>query len=95
MKLRFLKGRMSGRTVDVSPMGFTVGRTDGNDLQIDEEGISRRHCRVFYEDGTWFVEDMGSTNGVRVNGTKVTGRFSIKSGDRIDSCRRRYEELSP
>lgn len=83
MKLRFLKGRLSGRSVDVHPTGFRIGRTDDNDLALDEEGISRRHCRLFYEDGTWFVEDLGSTNGVRVNGTRVTGRFAVKSGDRI------------
>lgn len=83
MKLRFLKGRLSGREVEVRAGGFNLGRSADNDLQIDEDGISRRHCRVFHEDGTWFVEDLGSTNGVRVNGTKVTGRFLIKSGDRI------------
>ncbi len=83
MKLRFLNGRRSGRTVEVRPDGLMIGRTDDNDLQIDEEGISRRHCRVFVEDGVWFAEDLGSTNGIRVNGSKVTGRYRLKQGDRI------------
>ncbi|MDT8389717.1 MAG: PEGA domain-containing protein [Lentisphaeria bacterium] len=83
MKLRFMKGRMSGHMVDVLPTGFVVGRGPSCDLVIDEDGISRRHARLFFEDGTWFVEDLGSTNGVRVNGTKVAGRFCIKNGDRI------------
>lgn len=83
MKLRFMKGRMSGHMIDVLPTGFVIGRGAACDLVIDEDGISRRHARFFFEDGTWFVEDLGSTNGVRVNGTKVAGRFCIKNGDRI------------
>jgi hypothetical protein len=83
MKLRFLKGRLRGRVVDVSEDGFVVGRDPDSDLAIDEDGISRRHCRFFVKDGEWHVEDLGSTNGVRVNGELITGSYPIKKGDRI------------
>ncbi len=83
MKLRFLGGRYQGRIVDLKPEGFTIGRGRDNDLVLDTDGISRRHCRMGQEGEGWVIEDLQSTNGVRVNSQRVQEKQLLKSGDRI------------
>jgi pSer/pThr/pTyr-binding forkhead associated (FHA) protein/tetratricopeptide (TPR) repeat protein len=51
---------------------LTVGREAGNDLVVADKGVSRQHCRFFLdEQGTAFVEDLGSANGVYVDGQRI------------------------
>lgn len=47
---------------------FTIGRDESCELHIADSRISRRHARVLSENGVWFVEDLGSSNGTRLNG---------------------------
>jgi len=83
MKLRFLRGRFQGRVVDVPETGMSIGRSGDNDLVLDDDGVSRHHCRIVFSGGRWLVEDLNSTNGVRVNGRQITGSVEIHSGDRL------------
>ncbi|MCL2011469.1 MAG: FHA domain-containing protein [Cystobacterineae bacterium] len=46
---------------------LTLGRLDGNDIVLTEEGVSRRHARFFLEGEELWVEDLGSANGTLVN----------------------------
>jgi pSer/pThr/pTyr-binding forkhead associated (FHA) protein/tetratricopeptide (TPR) repeat protein len=51
---------------------LTVGREAGNDLVVADKGVSRQHCRFFLDaQGTAFVEDLGSANGVFVDGQRI------------------------
>ncbi len=60
-----------------------LGRVAGQcDVVIKVPEASRRHCRLLREDDVWFVEDLGSSNGTRVNGRKVT-KFELQDGDEI------------
>jgi diguanylate cyclase (GGDEF)-like protein len=60
-----------------------IGRGKEAQVRIDDAGASREHARVLEtEDGTYIVEDMGSTNGTFVDGKRVE-RASLQSGDRI------------
>ncbi|MBA2681224.1 MAG: FHA domain-containing protein, partial [Ktedonobacteraceae bacterium] len=61
---------------------LTVGRQDGRDIQIRHQSVSRTHARVLNENGTWFVEDAGSVNGIVANGQRVQ-RVAIHNGDRV------------
>lgn len=63
----------AGITAIVEGSGeISVGRTRNNTFQILDDGeVSRHHCRLFDRDGAWFVEDLGSMNGTRVNGEIV------------------------
>lgn len=83
MKLRFLGGRFQGRVVDVPGDSFTIGRGQRNDLALDQDGVSRYHCKLICENGSWYIEDLESTNGVRLNGNRITGKQPIRAGDRI------------
>lgn len=62
--------------------GFVIGRVAGCDLVIDDSKASRRHARIVVEAGVAEVEDLGSSNGTRLNDKPVTRRV-LRDGDRI------------
>lgn len=62
--------------------GSTLGRTSDNEIQLKIPEASRQHCRFTEEQGSWFIEDLGSSNGTKVNGRKVT-KFELQDGDVI------------
>ncbi len=74
--------RASGESEVVHVLGrrTTVGRTPDNDLQIDASFISRHHAVILAGPIQTIIEDLNSTNGVRVNGRRVT-RHPLKDGD--------------
>jgi pSer/pThr/pTyr-binding forkhead associated (FHA) protein len=63
---------------------ITIGRQDGNTIRLTERNVSRRHARLVKENGNIVIEDLGSYNGVRVNGEKITGPTKIKEGDLVE-----------
>ena len=60
----------------------TIGRSADNDIVLDNPKVSRRHARIEQSDGTCTVEDLGSANGVLVNGRRVP-RAVLVHGDRL------------
>jgi hypothetical protein len=62
---------------------FTLGRSDDDDLIIDDPGLSRRHALIETVDGAVLITDCGSRNGTFVNGSKITGTTALKDGDVI------------
>jgi two-component system cell cycle response regulator len=60
-----------------------LGRGEDLPARIDDRGMSRRHARIFKLEGRFYVEDLGSTNGTRVNGVRVPGAHKLEDGDRI------------
>jgi hypothetical protein len=60
-----------------------IGRASECDVRIDDPGVSRRHAEIRYSDGRVGIVDLGSTNGVLVNG-KPTERVELHDGDRVD-----------
>ena len=59
-----------------------VGRDPSVTFPLEDQGVSRRHFRVFQQGGVWLVEDLGSTNGTAVNGQRMA-RQPLVDGDRI------------
>jgi FHA domain-containing protein len=62
----------------------TIGRDAGNDVVINDEAASARHALIELSDGSWWVEDQGSTNGTLLNGAKLGRRERIRDGDVVD-----------
>lgn len=61
---------------------LTLGRRPTNDIQLDFENVSGKHCQLRYIKGIWHVRDLKSTNGTTVNGQKVTsGEHAILPDD--------------
>lgn len=71
----------------LTPPGFTIGRGSEADLRINDPGVSRKHARVNVDgEGdnlTLTIEDLGSTNGIVVNGQRVE-RATLEDGTRIE-----------
>ena len=76
-------GEKHGKGYEIPPKGFVVGRAAGCNLILDDPVVSRQHARFYVEDEYCFVEDMGSRNGIRVNGRRVT-KHILRSGDEVD-----------
>jgi len=61
---------------------LSVGRTEGNDLILNHPSVSRKHARFEWRDSGWWILDLKSTNGVKVNGNLVT-EAQVNAGDKI------------
>jgi hypothetical protein len=61
----------------------TIGRDSDNQMMVDDTTVSGRHAAVFYRDGRWWLEDLGSTNGTWVNGQPIQSTEPVSSGDLI------------
>jgi hypothetical protein len=62
---------------------LTLGRAAGCSIVLDEQYVSQVHSRIFIRDGSVFAEDLGSTNGTWVNGSRAVGQMPARLGDRI------------
>ncbi|MCS6912373.1 MAG: FHA domain-containing protein [Myxococcales bacterium] len=62
---------------------ISIGRKEGNTIRLTERNVSRRHARIIRQNGTIYIEDLNSYNGIKVNGDRITGRAAIGEGDRI------------
>ena len=85
-------GKGSLRVVSAGPMAnkeFTVGREatlgrgQGCQVQLADPMVSQLHARLFRSDRGLHIEDLGSTNGTYLNGSKVGGAVRLKKGDRV------------
>ncbi len=75
---------IAGRRLLLPPAGGTVGRSRECDVVLEDSGISRRHAEIRPTADGWEVEDLGSTNGVLVNGLAVHGREPLHGGERLE-----------
>ncbi len=60
-----------------------VGREATSPIRLDDQYVSQYHARFFERSGSWFVEDLGSTNGTYLNGERVTDPVPIHAGDAV------------
>ncbi|GAB2738801.1 DUF1707 and FHA domain-containing protein [Kitasatospora kifunensis] len=60
-----------------------IGRAPGSDLRLSDVSVSRRHAELRHGAQGWVLYDLGSTNGTRVNGHRVTGGVRVKPGDQV------------
>lgn len=60
-----------------------IGRSPECHITIEDPLVSRRHARICIADGAATIEDLGSRNGVAINGVRIEGPRSLADGDRI------------
>lgn len=72
-------GQVSG-SVPLRSEPLTIGRGEDRDIIVADPAASRHHCTVFRRDGSIFLRDEGSANGVLVNGVRV-GECALEQGD--------------
>ena len=76
--------RVDGRAEIIGSAGAVLGRSRDADVVLDDPNVSRHHAEVRPSGGSWIVNDLGSTNGIKVNGRRVDGPQSLKRGDVIE-----------
>ena len=71
-----------GRKYNVDRPSIVLGRSSKADIQLDQESVSRNHCKLINTGKSIMLRDLGSTNGTYVNGT-VVSEHALRDGDRI------------
>jgi pSer/pThr/pTyr-binding forkhead associated (FHA) protein len=69
--------------VPLGPDVVTIGRQEGNTIQLTEQNVSRRHAKLYPDGEGWVIEDLRSYNGVQVNGVAIEGRVVLDEGDLV------------
>lgn len=81
-RLEFLLGPMANQVLNLSEEVTTIGSVAGNTVVLADPGVSRKHAGIRKVDGSYELADLGSTNGVYVNGHKVPKK-TLEPGDII------------
>jgi len=77
-----IAGKQIGKQYKVQGEEMVIGRAPELEVQIEDDGVSRRHARVYNHNGIFMLADAGSTNGTFANGQKVT-QHVLRDGDKI------------
>jgi pSer/pThr/pTyr-binding forkhead associated (FHA) protein len=77
--------------IPITRFPCVLGRAPECDRRVNDASISRRHCVFTLRDDQAWVEDLGSSNGTRLNGEALTGARPIEDGDRIDLARLSFQ----
>ena len=75
---------LDGRRLVVGPSGATLGRSRQCDIVLSDPNVSRQHAEIRARGGSWVLNDLGSTNGSRINGRPVEGSEVVRPGDEIE-----------
>ncbi|MGN6245989.1 MAG: FHA domain-containing protein FhaB/FipA [Motilibacteraceae bacterium] len=73
-------GSLAGTSLRLGEVPVTIGRAQDSTLVLDDDYASGRHARLFPQEGRWFVEDLGSTNGTYLDRQKVTAPTPVPLG---------------
>ena len=81
-RLDFILGPMANQTLSLSEEVTTIGSVAGNTVVLADPAVSRKHAGIRKVNGSYELADLGSTNGVYVNGHKVPKK-TLEPGDII------------
>lgn len=82
-----------GRKFNLTRAQIIIGRSSKADIQIDQEAVSRNHCKIINTNGTIVLRDMGSTNGTYIN-DELIDEYMLRDGDFIKVGRCIFKFLS-
>ena len=75
-------GSTSGKTFELGEE-LTIGRADKCHVVLDDTYVSQVHARIFSRGDSYFLEDLGSTNGTYLNRKRVGGTTELQRGDKV------------
>lgn len=76
-QLVFTSGALQGRVIPLGGQPVTMGRAGGNDVVLHDDFASGVHARVVADEGLWYIEDLGSTNGTFVGDRRLHGAVPL------------------
>jgi pSer/pThr/pTyr-binding forkhead associated (FHA) protein len=82
-RLVVTEGALAGTTVTLTGSPVTLGRADDSTLVLTDDYASSRHARLVPGEGSWLLEDLGSTNGTYLGQAKVTRPTPVPLGQPI------------
>src|SRR4051794_39106439 len=74
------EGSLRGTTLTLGQAPVLIGRAPESTLVLDDDYASARHARIYQQDGEWFVEDLGSTNGTFIGPNRLTQPTRLEAG---------------
>ena len=78
-----IEGGLQGQRFAVPEGGLNIGRASENQVVVRDDGVSRFHAHILFDNGALWLRDAGSRNGVFVNGTRITQHQALKIGDEL------------
>lgn len=84
LTLRLETERGSGSTFQVTKTGATIGRGPESTIQLADLSVSRKHARITYKQGAYWLSDLGSMGGTWIDGTKLAAPRRVATGQTID-----------
>lgn len=76
--------RAGRQTFGLTPGTYRIGRGPTSDIRFDDASVSRSHACIRVERDRVLLEELGSRNGVRVNGAAARGPVALTPGDRVE-----------
>ena len=83
LQLVIRSGSSAGTAVPVRGTRLTAGRSADCDVILDDSTVSREHAAFIRRGDAWWVVDLGSTNGTRVNGARAA-EHALQPGDQVE-----------
>lgn len=90
-KLVVVEGGLAGTVLPLGASPVTLGRAADCTLVLDDDYASSHHSRLYPHEGTWVIEDLGSTNGTWIDRTRVTGPTVLAMGQPLRIGRTVFE----
>jgi len=84
LTLRLDTERATRSTFHVTKSGATIGRGPESTIQLADLSVSRKHARITYKQGAYWLSDLGSMGGTWIDGTKLAAPRRVATGQTID-----------
>jgi len=78
------QGELRGQRFEVRTPVVNIGRAEYNDVTLPDSSVSASHAKLQLREGVWMLLDLGSTNGLSVDGERVTGEVALPRGATIE-----------
>jgi hypothetical protein len=74
------EGGLSGTRIGLTGAPVLIGRANDSTLVLTDDYASTRHARISQQNGIWYIEDLGSTNGTYYGGRRLDGPMPLEMG---------------